>query len=639
MIRIFFDCDTDKRGKDCVKRSEHDASTLQHYLVRLRSGRKVIAKLCSSQATKPDIYGWEVISPYQLPAEGMTVCRTCGTPCQEGDTFCPNGVCSACCQHECNACSQCHRHVRGEGADVICTTSGRCVDCCLTHCPRCADCNVHAEDRCAVFQRCHSCCSSRCTLCSICLVHSQNRCGHCGACRSCCACSICRECSRLATCMTCRHCRNHCECLARRSMSRMEYGKPWVVNAHETIKVDPVAFGKDPRAASKVKVAAFKDDMAHRKLFDCTRTVGVEWEFNSSSNDTGLNLWREKWKGQLATDGSCGREAVTPPLAGDHVVNCLTDLGQAFITGKAEIDGRCGIHVHVDASDLMWRDMFRLLRTYAHVEPILYILGGEHRTQNRYCIPCGETYLAAMNKPLPSMEATKQKIKAHQLNVETWIQEIAVIDAQRLQVQESKDWKVYKDLGPEYGNLGIKKALLHTKLLQEQSVILTLQASMKQDPDKLQVDSMKEGILEVAFNRRGGDARKHQQAGPGKKDGARYKGLNLCPWLAGRKIKAKDTTLEFRLHRDVKGPDADRVIQWTKICARLVDWSTKASDNDVKQLPKSALRSLCEVIAPECDKWILERFKAWRFGSSFAKGTRRRIILKDGRYQLKVKAT
>lgn len=631
MVRIFFDCDIDKRGKECIKRNEHDVSTLQHYIVKLRSGRKVITKLCQSQAIKTDIYGWDVIATYQFPAEGITACRTCGTPCQEGDTLCPNGVCLACCQHECNACSQCHRHVRGEGADVLCT-SDRCVTCCLDHCSRCVDCNAHAEDRCETSQRCRTCCQIGCMRCASCLTHNNTRCGHCSLCRSCCGCIICSECARLVTCLTCLHCRHHCDCVARRSMSRMEYGKPWVVNAHETIKVDPIAFGKDPHAASKIKVAAFKDDMAHRKLFDCTRTVGVEWEFNSSVNDSGLNLWREKWKGQLATDGSCGREAVTPPLAGDHIINCLTDLGKAFETGKAEIDDRCGIHVHVDASDLSWRDMFRLLRTYAHVEPLLYLLGGEHRTQNRYCIPCGQTYMDAMNKPLPSLDIAENKIKILSTNVETWLKDIAVLEEKRSLAQTNEDWVQYKELG-------IRKSQLHAAVVRNQSSIIDLQAGLALDPDKLKLDIMKEGILEVAFNRRGADARKHQQAGPGKKDGARYKGLNLCPWLAGRKIKAKDTTLEFRLHRNVKGDDAERVINWTKICARLVDWSVKASDNDVKQLPKSALRSLVEVIAPECDKSILDRFKMWRHGTSFKEGTKRRITLRDGKYSFRVKST
>ena len=303
-------------------------------------------------------------------------------------------------------------------------------------------------------------------------------------------------------------------------MSQVDYGKPWEAK-----------------------------DKKERSLFDCSRLVGVEWEYNTVTNQAKMNGWKDKWHGQIAHDGSCGYEAVTPPIAGDHMVNCLTDLSKAFKDGEAEIDDRCGIHVHVDASDIAWPDMYRLLKTYALVEPILYMLAGQHRSANRYCVPCGDQYLGALSKTDPKGE-----------------------------------------------------------------------------------------VISVAFNQ-GSAERAHQymKGNPGKKDGNRYKGLNLCPWLVGRKIKAKDTTLEFRLHRNAPFKDVDRVINWTKTCAMLVDWSVKASDGDVKKLPKSGLRALCQVIAPECNDWIIERLKAWKTGTSFNNGIGRRISLREGKYCLKAK--
>lgn len=263
-----------------------------------------------------------------------------------------------------------------------------------------------------------------------------------------------------------------------------------------------------------------------RKTFQSKRLAGVEWEYNNS-DPAPVAAWARKWGAGLHSDGSCGYEAVTPPVAGDYIESCLRELRKAFDDGRAQIDDRCGLHVHVDAKDFKWEDIYRLIRVYAKVEPILYLLGGRGRAQNSYCKPCGTEY----------MRAIEQK-----------------------------------------------------------------------DP--------KGRILEVAYGR----GSSHDQFGiagrdavrgrPGKKSGSRYKGLNLCPWLAGRhdKVIAPDTTVEFRLHQGTG--DVERVIGWTKLCVTLLDWVFKATDADVAALPNAPLKALCEVIAPKSKEWILARVKA-----------------------------
>lgn len=96
---------------------------------------------------------------------------------------------------------------------------------------------------------------------------------------------------------------------------------------------------------------------------------------------------------------------------------------------------------------------------------------------------------------------------------------------------------------------------------------------------------------------------------PTKKAEGRYKGLNILPWLYARKHKASDQTVEFRIHENTNV--AERVINWTKVCVRLVDWCAKSTDSEIKELPKSALRTLC-IIAPDCKDYILDRIKIWR---------------------------
>ncbi len=193
---------------------------------------------------------------------------------------------------------------------------------------------------------------------------------------------------------------------------------------------------------------------------------------------------------------------------------------------RVTADGRCGVHVHVDACDVKWVAMRRLIRLYAKVEPILYMLGGQQRIGGTYCHHAGGRLLTAAN---------------------------------------ADDYKS-AIMAAVYG-LGTPQA-----------------------------------------------GRERQKERPGKKDGGRYKGLNIIPWLVGRRKHAPDTTVEFRMHRNCL--NAGQLSNWAKLCASLVEWSVNASDRDVDALPRSALRTLCQVIAPGQAKWILRLVKDWRHATT-----------------------
>lgn len=282
------------------------------------------------------------------------------------------------------------------------------------------------------------------------------------------------------------------------------------------------------------------------------RLVGVELEYNDSDpyERAPIDSFLRTWRAGDHYDGSCGREVVTAPIAGKHVDACLTALGRALADAGVKANESCGVHVHVDASDLLWADMFRLLHVYAKVEPVLYMLAGQHRVKNTYCIPTGEQYRAALSS----------------------------------------------------------------------------------------VDR-KGSVLSAAFNRTEG--RKYvREKPPTKKDGGRYKGLNICPWLAGRhanrrgksKVVKKDTTVEFRLHRNTL--DTRRVAEWAKLCERIVSWCATASDAEARALPKSALRALM-VIAPDSKAWLMQRLRVWRKATSGrTKHAPRRISNSGGNWRI-----
>lgn len=393
----------------------------------------------------------------------------------------------------------------------------------LIEASECSDCGEwYARRDLMQCGQCENCCN--CYVCSACDSHTDNNCNGCDNCNDCCTCNECRDCSNQSDCEDCGRC---CDCCGCRDHEQVQEGSPWRAES--------------PR---------------QRKTFNCSRLVGVEWEYNSCEWDD-VRAWSRKWRGGIHEDGSCGQEAVTAPLSGDFISLCLTDLGNAFRNGGAEADDRCGIHVHVDAGDLKWADMYRFLWVYSHVEPVLFLLAGQQRINNHYCRPCGIDYRYALGNSL---------------------------------LEKSKDRK---------GRV--------------------LEVAFSADSSRVQY---------------GYTGRNYQRRAPGKKDGGRYRALNLCPWLAGRKEKCPDTTVEFRLHRNSLDPK--RVIGWAQLCARLVDWSAKATDKEAQELPKSALRALCQVIAPDCAPWILNRVKGWRADLPVQGGNsyRRRIHISEGRYRI-----
>jgi len=293
-----------------------------------------------------------------------------------------------------------------------------------------------------------------------------------------------------------------------------------------------------------------------RRAFNSSRFAGVEAEFNGCNQAfKPIAAWCKKWGASVHSDGSCGWEAVSAPAAGDFIVEQLTELGAAFAKAGTSCDQRCGVHVHVDARDLKWADMSRLLRLYSKLEPALYLLGGQERLNIRYCAP--------------------------------WADAFAALDT-------------------EAGQADPKGVILRA-----------LYSAESQRNGRAAVDGKK--AVQAAWQ---------GASGPAKKAGYRYRGLNPAPWVARyrkengpnivkktgnyaiRKVPARDATVEFRLHEGTL--DANELIQWTKLCVRLVEYAASCTSRDIDRLNRSAIRALMRHVAPDCKDWIMAKVKAHR---------------------------
>lgn len=461
-----------------------------------------------------------------------------------------------------------------------------------THCPHCTypcitpatQTNTFTTTNIVACGFCGECCRAKGhRYCPACNGHTEKLCRHCSKCAACCVCQLCpvRNCQEMQECEDCHKCLDHCTCPALQANG--PYGRTF-----------PAIKKKD------------------RKLFDCSRMAGVEWEFCRINTQRYFDYWIKKWLGSRHEDASCGYEAVTAPIAGDHMVKCLEALGKVFEKSRALIDNRCSIHVHADAKDIQWADMFRLLKVYSLVEPILYMLAGQDRLDNRYCIPCGKDYAAALDR-IDRKDAI-MAVAFTPITREGRKNEINLVpdigrDAQRAKPGRRAD----VHLNCRRRGLNILPWLAGRGPRPKTPIHVTAQAN-----DTVETIAQRNGVSVAALMR----------WNKIKPDARFNAGQRL---IINKRTIAPDTTVEFRIHANTT--DAKRVINWTKIVLRLVDWAAKSTDKDLENLPKSPLRILCQVIAPECAPWIISRVKEWRKETSRYSGTiPRRITIKGGKY-------
>lgn len=139
---------------------------------------------------------------------------------------------------------------------------------------------------------------------------------------------------------------------------------------------------------------------------DNPRLTGVELEFNGApAGETAITAWAKAWRAKVVGDGSCairgksgmtGREAITAPMPAKVQAECLKAFYEAFRADGAKANHQCGLHVHVDARDLGWWDIRRLMMLWAKIEPVMYVIGGQHRAANQYCLQSVATINAAL---------------------------------------------------------------------------------------------------------------------------------------------------------------------------------------------------------------------------------------------------
>lgn len=236
--------------------------------------------------------------------------------------------------------------MRGRPVQRACRNCGNCADGC-----RCVRCRLGSHwvvgddtDMCSTCGACPSCCSARaCDHCDQ-LYHPGDRCDVCDACNDCCD-----------------------------------------PDRHPTVEF----FSQPPtfHVANRLQ----------RKSNTSTRLIATEIEVASlQSGGSSVSSAVKRWGGSIVRDGSLpdgGFEINTSPASGDLWVAQVREICHALNDGDADVNSACGLHVHIDARDLGYYGIRRLILAYSALEPLLFQMVPPARRRSSYCEPCADHYM------------------------------------------------------------------------------------------------------------------------------------------------------------------------------------------------------------------------------------------------------
>lgn len=282
------------------------------------------------------------------------------------------------------------------------------------------------------------------------------------------------------------------------------------------------------------------------------RMIGVELEINNCGvKNKGKKLAQaiEKWKDSVVSDGSIGAmpdafEINCMPSSGDLFLDHIREVTDGLAALEAKPNEKCGMHVHVDATDLKFWDLRRVIDLYAKVERAIYDLCHPRRLTSDYARICGNFYKVG------GAMAQKMKNKA-----------IAQVYTNAAKTGEVVSPEKLERLTPTEPQ-AFKHGLL-AQLYNDGESFETKGYSGREKGEEIKA------LRKEKYHRN------------------RYKSLNLHSFfLRG--------TIEFRHHEGVA--DYDTVTNFALVCAELISAAHRMSERQIAELPRNPRKALLAVL-------------------------------------------
>lgn len=252
--------------------------------------------------------------------------------------------------------------------------------------------------QCASCRQCSTCC--KCVACDNCKrrKHEEQICKTCQVCVQCCQCRSCPVCN-------CDCSFNYC------GFAFTAYQKQHRPGCQRCYKCCNCGDYRRVPFGSFARPVFHTPTLKQHNQNPTSRYIAAEIECAGITGlGTGIYDVARRWGGATVGDGSLhyyGFEFNTAPAGGDLYNKQIEEVCAAIKQQNGFLDNRCGLHVHVDARDMNYYDIRRLVRVYVAIEDGLFAMVSPQRIKgivdvdgklHQYCQPCGKKYVAAIEE-------------------------------------------------------------------------------------------------------------------------------------------------------------------------------------------------------------------------------------------------
>lgn len=144
------------------------------------------------------------------------------------------------------------------------------------------------------------------------------------------------------------------------------------------------------------KLTFYCPTRSQKKVNKSSRFISAEIEVAGiGKNKRAIEDVVQKWRGNIVYDGTlptAGFEINTAPAGGDLYVRQVTEICDNLVEANARVDKRCGLHVHIDARDCNYNDLYKLIKIYTAIEPTLLEMVPTDRHSSEYAMKCGTIF-------------------------------------------------------------------------------------------------------------------------------------------------------------------------------------------------------------------------------------------------------
>lgn len=118
--------------------------------------------------------------------------------------------------------------------------------------------------------------------------------------------------------------------------------------------------------------------------------VGIELEYENADagklyNNSGfLTRWKATDDPSLRAGGI---EFISLPTKPEHIELALEQVKKAMLITGARATKRCGVHVHLNVTDLTFRELWNVAVYYALLEPFIFKEFADGREDSHFCVP------------------------------------------------------------------------------------------------------------------------------------------------------------------------------------------------------------------------------------------------------------